>query len=57
MLYEVITVRFFSIIRTASRWGDRVVSHDATFRVLTRLRVLFWDKLVPLRAERSYNFV
>ena len=28
-------VRFFSIIRTASRWGDRVVSHDATFRVLT----------------------
>lgn len=49
-------VRFFSIIRTASRWGDRVVSHDATFRVLTRLRVLFWDKLVPLRAERLAAF-
>ena len=34
---------FFSIVRTASRWGERVVSHDATFRVLTRLRVWFWQ--------------
>ncbi len=41
-------VRFFSIVRTASRWGERVVSHDATFRVLTRLRVWFWQKLSPL---------
>ncbi|MGS3184178.1 cysteine/glutathione ABC transporter ATP-binding protein/permease CydC [Aeromonas taiwanensis] len=41
-------VRFFSIVRTASRWGERVVSHDATFRVLTRLRVWFWEKLSPL---------
>lgn len=40
-------VRFFSIVRTASRWGERVVSHDATFRVLTRLRVWFWQKLSP----------
>lgn len=41
-------VRFFSIVRTAGRWGERVVSHDATFRVLTRLRVWFWQKLSPL---------
>jgi ATP-binding cassette, subfamily C, bacterial CydC len=41
-------VRFFSIVRTAGRWGERVVSHDATFRVLTRLRVWFWQRLSPL---------
>jgi ATP-binding cassette, subfamily C, bacterial CydC len=41
-------VRFFSIVRTASRWGDRVVSHDATFRVLTSLRIQFWKKITPL---------
>ena len=41
-------VRFFSIVRTASRWGDRVVSHDATFRVLTSLRIQFWKKIAPL---------
>ena len=42
-------VRFLSIIRTASRWADRVVTHDATFRLLTRLLILFWERLSPLR--------
>lgn len=49
-------VRFFSIIRTASRWGERVVSHDATFRVLTRLRVWFWQKLSPLSTATLAGF-
>ncbi|MGY3857277.1 heme ABC transporter ATP-binding protein/permease CydC [Aeromonas intestinalis] len=49
-------VRFFSIIRTASRWGERVVSHDATFRVLTRLRVWFWQKLSPLSTGTLASF-
>ncbi|MGL5294049.1 MAG: heme ABC transporter ATP-binding protein/permease CydC [Aeromonas sp.] len=49
-------VRFFSIIRTAGRWGERVVSHDATFRVLTRLRVWFWQKLSPLSTSTLAGF-
>lgn len=49
-------VRFFSIIRTAGRWGDRVVSHDATFRVLTRLRVWFWQRLAPLSSAALGRF-
>ena len=49
-------VRFFSIVRTASRWGERVVSHDATFRVLTRLRVWFWQKLSPLSTGTLAGF-
>lgn len=49
-------VRFFSIVRTASRWGERVVSHDATFRVLTRLRVWFWQKLSPLSTGTLSSF-
>ena len=49
-------VRFFSIVRTASRWGERVVSHDATFRVLTRLRVWFWDRLSPLSSGSLAGF-
>lgn len=51
-LFPAGAVRFLSIVRTASRWGDRVVSHDATFRLLTRLRILFWDRLAPLPAGR-----
>ncbi|WP_043597742.1 heme ABC transporter ATP-binding protein/permease CydC [Aeromonas diversa] len=49
-------VRFFSIIRTAGRWGERVVSHDATFKVLTRLRVWFWQRLAPLSTGSRSQF-
>lgn len=40
-------VRGFSIIRTFGRWADRVVSHDATFRILQQLRVHFFKQLTP----------
>ena len=41
-------VRGFAMWRTAGRWGDRVVSHNATFKLLTDLRVFFFRKLAPL---------
>ncbi|CAH0533112.1 putative ABC transporter ATP-binding/permease protein [Vibrio stylophorae] len=41
-------VRGLSMARTAGRWGERVVSHNATFKLLTRLRVYFFEKLAPL---------
>jgi len=40
-------VRGFSIIRTFCRWAERVISHDATFRILEDLRVYFFQKLAP----------
>lgn len=41
-------VRFFAMVRIASRYGDRVFTHDATFRLLQDLRVWFYEKLEPL---------
>ncbi|USH01564.1 cysteine/glutathione ABC transporter ATP-binding protein/permease CydC [Grimontia kaedaensis] len=41
-------VRGFSIARTAGRWGERVVSHNATFKLLADLRIFFFEKLTPL---------
>ncbi|MBW7982367.1 heme ABC transporter ATP-binding protein/permease CydC [Enterobacillus tribolii] len=41
-------VRGAAIIRTASRYAERVVSHDATFRVLSHLRVFTFSKILPL---------
>lgn len=41
-------VRFFAIARTASRWGERVVTHEATFRLLARIRVWVYRSIVPL---------
>lgn len=38
-------VRGLSVVRTASRWAERVVTHDATFRLLATLRCWFFEKL------------
>lgn len=40
-------VRGAAIIRTAGRYFERLVSHDATFRVLQHLRVFTFSKLLP----------
>lgn len=41
-------VRGAAITRTAGRYFERLVSHDATFRVLQHLRVHTFSKLLPL---------
>jgi ATP-binding cassette subfamily C protein CydC len=41
-------VRGAAIVRTAGRYFERLVSHDATFRVLQHLRVSTFSKLLPL---------
>lgn len=41
-------VRGAAIIRTAGRYFERLVSHDATFRVLQHLRVFTFRGLLPL---------
>ncbi|PHM40165.1 transport ATP-binding protein CYDC [Xenorhabdus mauleonii] len=41
-------VRGAAIFRTAGRYGERIVSHDATFRVLAHLRVFAFKKILPL---------
>lgn len=41
-------VRGAAITRTAGRYFERLVSHDATFRVLEHLRVSAFSKLLPL---------
>jgi len=44
-------VRFLSILRTASRYGERLTTHEATFKLLTQLRVWTWRKILPLSAS------
>ncbi|KJF81928.1 cysteine/glutathione ABC transporter ATP-binding protein/permease CydC [Photobacterium angustum] len=48
-------VRGFSMARTAGRWGERVVSHNATFKLLADLRLFFFRKLTPLIPGRQAN--
>ena len=41
-------IRGLAILRAFGRYGERLVTHDATFRILTRLRVWVYEKLEPL---------
>lgn len=41
-------VRFFGISRALLRYLERLVSHDLTFRLLARLRLILFDRLLPL---------
>ena len=49
-------VRFFAISRTLCRYVDRVISHDATFRLLETLRTWFYTKLEPLAPARLMQY-
>jgi len=41
-------IRALAIIRTFGRYAERVVTHEATFRVLAEIRSWFFAKLIPL---------
>jgi ABC-type transport system involved in cytochrome bd biosynthesis fused ATPase/permease subunit len=41
-------VRGFATIRVLSRWLERIVTHEATFRLLAQLRTWFYTRLEPL---------
>lgn len=45
-------VRFFAMLRTGSRWGERVTTHEATFRILAALRVWLFQRLAPLAPQQ-----
>ena len=42
------TIRFLALIRILSRYAERVINHDFTFKILTELRVWFYKQLIPL---------
>lgn len=41
-------IRTLTLVRTAARWGERMASHDATFRILARLRGWFFARMAAL---------
>lgn len=41
-------IRLFAIVRTGGRYAERLLSHEATFRLLAGLRLWLFRKLEPL---------
>jgi ATP-binding cassette subfamily C protein CydC len=54
--FPSVGVRFFAISRTLTRYLERVLSHDATFRLLASLRVWFYERIEPLSPARLMAF-
>jgi ATP-binding cassette, subfamily C, bacterial CydCD len=52
----IVGVRFFGISRGGFRYLERLLSHQATFRLLTRLRVWFYRSLEPLAPARLLQY-
>ncbi|MFZ2362170.1 MAG: ATP-binding cassette domain-containing protein [Anaerolineae bacterium] len=49
-------VRFFAVSRAALRYAERYVTHLATFRILTSLRVWFYSAVEPLAPARLASY-
>jgi ATP-binding cassette subfamily C protein CydC len=47
-LIPAAAIRALAILRTVGRYGERLVTHEAGFRVLALLRVWFFRRLEPL---------
>ncbi|BCD90585.1 cysteine/glutathione ABC transporter ATP-binding protein/permease CydC [Francisella halioticida] len=54
--YPAAGVRSFSLGRIVSRYGERVLTHEATFRILTDIRVWFYEKLEPLAPSHLHKY-
>lgn len=46
--YPSASIRGLAIGRTAARYVEKIVTHDATFRILAKLRVQVFSRLIPL---------
>ena len=46
--YPSASVRGLAIVRTLFRYFEKLVTHDATFRILAKLRVQVFEKIIPL---------
>ncbi|WP_019849777.1 thiol reductant ABC exporter subunit CydC [Desulfitobacterium sp. PCE1] len=48
LMITIVGVRFFGISRAVFRYCERLVSHDVTFRVLSRIRMIVYKGIEPL---------
>jgi ATP-binding cassette subfamily C protein CydCD len=51
----IVGVRFFGISRAVARYSERLVGHDAAFRVVADLRVAVYRRIEPLVPARVHE--
>ena len=55
-IYPGFLIRTAALTRTVSRYAERVLSHDATFRFLARMRLYVFDGISQLSFRRLRDF-
>ena len=54
--YPAAGVRAFSLLRIITRYGERVFTHEATFKILTDIRLWVYQKLLPLSPSHLMQY-
>lgn len=49
-------IRLSAIVRTAGRYGERLTTHEATFRVLATMRVWLYQRIEPLAPQHLEQY-
>src|SRR6266478_9413109 len=52
LMLPIYIVRFMGVLRAVSRYGERLVAHNVTFRLLAQLRTFVYSRLEPLAPAR-----
>lgn len=52
----IVGVRTFALLRSVTRYSERLLSHDATFRSLTTIRMALYEKLEALTPLRLTSY-
>jgi len=52
----IVGVRVFGLARGVLRYAERLISHNITFKILSKLRLWFYDAIEPLAPARLMHF-
>jgi ATP-binding cassette subfamily C protein CydC len=56
LVIPIYLVRLFGVSRAGARYGERLVSHDLTFKLLADFRTWFYTRLEPLAPARLLRY-
>lgn len=56
LMVAIVGVRFFGVSRAVFRYFERYFSHDVTFRILGRIRVMVYRSLEPLAPAKLMHW-
>jgi ATP-binding cassette, subfamily C, bacterial CydC len=56
LVIPIYLVRLFGVSRAGARYGERLASHDLTFKLLSDFRTWFYTRLEPLAPARLLRY-